>query len=459
MARTPEAVSELRRALGAALRSHREASPLDQTEIGRATHYSRTSISHIEAGRQFPDRAFWETVDDLLGAHGDLLDQYDHVSEQERQLRIAELQGSQVRKGTDETRPSRFPGTPRDNDWQRDDVNRRELLRLMTATSTLLAIPAIDADRVAHAVEHPRHLDPATLDDYERLNAELWQRFTTAQAKRDVFPDARHQLATLNRALNEPQRADLQQRLSTLAGDLFQLCGEIFFDCDSYEDAAHCYSEAAHASKEARDFDLWACAMTRHAFVNIYEQKYKDAAPLLGGAAQLAARGDSTRSTRYWVAAVQAQTYAGLGNLAACKRALDQAEMVSHLSGQSRSTGWLRFEGSRLDEERGACYVTLQRPDLAEPVLQKALGRGISIRRRGGVLADLAVAGAQQGDVGQVLMYGAAALDTVRQSGSAGYLGRKVSGLRSHLAPYLGDRHVRYLDAQIKDTASAAAHH
>ncbi len=58
MARLPEEVQALRRGLGTVLRSYREASPLDQTAIGRITAYSRTSISHIESGRQFPPREF-----------------------------------------------------------------------------------------------------------------------------------------------------------------------------------------------------------------------------------------------------------------------------------------------------------------------------------------------------------------------------------------------------------------
>ncbi|KAA5825463.1 helix-turn-helix domain-containing protein [Saccharopolyspora hirsuta] len=455
MARTPEAIIELRRALGAALRGFREASPFDQSAIGRRTAYSRTSISHIEAGRQFPGRNFWKTADQLLQAGGELLAHFDRTVAEEKRIRIAELQGAPVLR-SDATRPPRFPGSPHDDDWQRDDVNRRELLRLVTATGSLLAIPSIDVDRVRHAADHPRHLDPATVDTYERLNAELWRKFAESRSKRDVLPAARHQLAALNASLNEPQSSDVQRRLCTLAGDLFQLCGEIFFDSDHYADAAHCYSEAAHASKEAREFDLWACAMTRHAFINIYERQYRHATPLLDGAAQLAARGNPTRTTRYWVAAVQAQTYAGLGNLPACQRALDKAEQVATLDTKAPATGWLRFEGSRLDEERGACFVTLRRPDLAEPALTRALAQATSARRRGSVLVDLATVGAQRGDVDQLVMRGAAAVDSARQTASVGYLGRKLTDLQKHMVPFYADRHVRYLESQITDVVTAS---
>lgn len=457
MARTSEAVAQLRRALGSSLAGYRKASPLDQTQLGRITNYSRTSISHIEAGRQFPGRDFWSTADDALGANGDLLAHFDRVRERQNQLKIAELQGAQVARSAPATEPPRSPGTPHDDDWQRDDVNRRELLRLMTVTGSLLAIPAIDVDRVRHGVEHPRYLDAATVDNFERMNAGLWQQFAQIRSKRQVLPAARQHLAALTNSLDEPQSGDVRRKLCTLASDLFQLCGEIFFDSDNYADAAHCYSEAAHASKEAREFDMWACAMIRTAFLSIYERQYHHASPMLDRAAHLAVRGSPDRTTRFWVAAVQAQTYAGLGDLSACQRALDKAEQVVHLDAKVPATGWLRFEDSRLAEERGSCYVTLRRPQLAEPVLNEALVQAPSARRRGAVLADLASVSAQRADVRQLLMHGAAALDAARQTSSAGYLGRKLGDLRNELVPYLNDRHVRYLDSQINDVVSATS--
>lgn len=248
----------------------------------------------------------------------------------------------------------------------------------------------------------------------------------------------------------------MQRRLCELAGDLFQLCGEIFFDSDNYEAAAQCYAEAAHASKEAGQLDLWACAMTRHAFISIYERQYRRAVPLLEGAAQLASRGDPTRTTRYWVSAVHAQTSAGLGDLSSCQRLLDQAERIVDLADRAPSTGWLRFEGARLDEERAACFVKLRRPELAEPVLNKALGQASSARRRGSVLVDLATVGAQRGDVDQLVLHGAAAVDSARRTASAGYLGRKLGDLQEQLVPYVADRHVRYLDSQIREVVPVA---
>jgi transcriptional regulator with XRE-family HTH domain len=333
-----------------------------------------------------------------------------------------------------------------------DDVNRRELLRLVSMTGALLAVPLledqVDLERLEHAAGTGR-LDLTAAVEYDRLNAQLWQVFSRSKSKQLALPVVRKQLGVLTTALGQPQTSAVRRQLCIAAADLFQLCGEIFFDGDQYTDAAQCYALAAGAGKEADAFDLWACAMTRHAFIGVYERRFDQAAPLLEGAATLARRGDPDLSTRHWVAAVQAQTHAGFGDLTACEQALAAAEEVLVLDGRVHSSGWLRFEGSRLAEERGACYVELGRPDLAEATLSDALYEDISPRRRGSVLTDLATFGVQRRDTHQLVTYGSAALDVARQIGSAGYVGRKLAALRPQLAPFRADTHVRHLEQEI----------
>ncbi|MEV6826660.1 transcriptional regulator [Amycolatopsis sp. NPDC051102] len=333
-----------------------------------------------------------------------------------------------------------------------DEVNRRELLRLVSMTGALLAVPPleeqVDLERLEHAGTTGR-LDLTAAVEYDRLNAQLWQVFSRSKSKQLALPVVRKQLGVLTTALRQPQTSAVRRQLCIAAADLFQLCGEIFFDSDQYTDAAQCYALAAGAGKEAEAFDLWACAMTRHAFIEVYERQFDQAAPLLEGAAALARRGDPGLSTRHWVAAVRAQTHAGLGDLAACEQALATAEEVLSLDGRVHSSGWLRFEGSRLAEEQGACYVELGRPDLAEATLSDALYQDISPRRRGSVLTDLATIGVQRRDTHQLVTYGSAALDVARQTGSAGYVGRKLAVLRPQLAPFRADTHVRHLEQEI----------
>lgn len=335
-----------------------------------------------------------------------------------------------------------------------DDMNRRDLLRLFSMTGAVLALPAGetalgDVDRLA-AAAHTGMVDTAGAAEFAQLNSHLWRVYALSPTKAQVLPLVRAQLDVLTDSLRRPQTPTIRQRLCELTADLFQLAGEIFFDGNRYTDAAHSYTLAATAGKEAAASDLWACALTRHAFIAVYERRFADAAPMLGVAATLARRGDPSLSTRHWVAVVQAETFAGLGDADSCQRALDTAAEVQHLGGQVHNGGWLRFDGSRLAEERGTCYVTLGRHDLAEAALVDALQGTVTARRQASVLTDLAMIGVHRRDPDQVVTYADTVLATARQTRS-GVIAQKLRVLQPYLAPLLNDQQIQRLDAEITD--------
>ncbi|MDH6579809.1 transcriptional regulator [Kitasatospora sp. MAP5-34] len=328
-------------------------------------------------------------------------------------------------------------------------MNRRDFLGLPAITGTFVALPQLDAHQELSSRTASLTVTAGA------LNSHLWQVFALSESKQAVYPLVRHQLGTLSKGLEEVRSEAAHKQLCALAGDLYQLAGEIFFDSNRYTDAAQCYALAASAAKEAGSYDLWACALTRHAFIGMYERKFGVVAPMLSAAAMVAERGDGRLSTRYWVAAVQAEAYAGMGDLDACNRALDLADQVHLLDGEIHNGGWLRFDGTRLAEERGTCYLELGRPDLAEQSLTAALAQDLSLRRRGAVLAELAVLGAQRGDLDRLMQYSGSAVELAEQTGS-GYLGKKLRRLRSQLAPLMTDNRVSDLHDQISALAGAA---
>ena len=75
---SPELVA-MKLALGQQLASLREARGKVQQQIARRTGYSRSSVTHAEAGRQLLTRDFWGKADEFLGADGDLLTSYERV--------------------------------------------------------------------------------------------------------------------------------------------------------------------------------------------------------------------------------------------------------------------------------------------------------------------------------------------------------------------------------------------
>lgn len=327
-----------------------------------------------------------------------------------------------------------------------DDMMRREFLRVIAVTGALAALPLDEAEALVEGV-HRRESD-----DFLRMNSHLWQVFQLARSKGSVYPIVREQLAVLNKMLDGRSDGKVGA-LCCAAGDLFQLAGELAFDNNRYTDAAASYTLAASASKDAGSFDLWACALVRHSYISVSELQYKEAAGILSVAERVAKRGDSSLSTRHWVASVQAQAYGGLGDFSACERALEEAEKVIDLGGPAQNGGWLRFDGERLAEERGARYVQLGRLDLAETVLMSvldegSLAHGQSFRRRGVVLADLAAIGAKRRDPEQVVTFGRKALQLARES-SSGYVARRLLGLRDEFGPLSRDGRVAELGAEI----------
>lgn len=76
MAREPESIAGLRRALGTQLAAFRLAAELTQGQLARVAICDRTTIVHIEKGRARADERFWRTVDSACDACGALLTAY-----------------------------------------------------------------------------------------------------------------------------------------------------------------------------------------------------------------------------------------------------------------------------------------------------------------------------------------------------------------------------------------------
>jgi transcriptional regulator with XRE-family HTH domain len=156
-----------------------------------------------------------------------------------------------------------------------DEMIRREFLRLMS-----IAGAAISATETQFAAGEIHELAVSgEFVSLDRMNSHLWQIFSLSSSKETVYPVVREQLCELTRRLKAAKTQGAHRQLCATAGDLFQIAGEIFFDGNRYTDAAHSYALAASASKEAGDYDLWACALTRHAFIGMYEQRFDEGFP------------------------------------------------------------------------------------------------------------------------------------------------------------------------------------
>lgn len=353
----------------------------------------------------------------------------------------------------DESRPATHGG---DYLTEITDMNRRELLRLLSIATTALVTPVvIDWDRVDSAAVSGR-VDTNVLEQYADLNRVLWTNYGEAETKAMVFRAAREHLALLVDGLRGPSNAELRRHQLELIADVLQLTGEILLDSNHLSEAAHCYALSGTFASDARAYDLWACALTRHAYIGIFDNRFDDALPLVEEAVEVARRGDNLLPTRYWVQSVRAQIQAGRGEADECQRSFDTAKGVLGL-GETPSLGWLRFSGARIDEEQASCLIQLGQPGSAERILTPLLDRSLSTRRRASVLVDLAAVGALRGDPVQTVWYGGTAVDIARRTRS-GYVGRRLDQLRPHLSDLRGDHHVAHLEHQITRLTTSPAH-
>ncbi|WP_157183852.1 transcriptional regulator [Nocardia takedensis] len=335
-------------------------------------------------------------------------------------------------------------------------MDRRELLLLMsTATTTLVTRGPIDWDRLL-ASTSSGNIDLATLDEHTDTNRWLWQCYSEFDTKAAAFGAVRAQLNLLVDGLRHSRTTTLRSRQQSLIADILQLAGEILMDGSHLGEAAHCYALSATFAAEARAHDLWACALTRHAYIEIMGQRFHEALPLVDQAAEIALRGDRALPTVPWVASVRAQALAGLGDADGCERAFETARAVFDLEATS-PVGWLRFSGGRIEEEHASCLIHLDRPDHAEDILLPLLDRPLSARRRAGVLVDLAAAGALRDDPVQTVWFGGTAVDIARRTRS-GYVGRRLDQLRQRLVALRPDRHVDHLRQQITTLTASPAH-
>ncbi|NSC21325.1 helix-turn-helix transcriptional regulator [Streptomyces albus subsp. chlorinus] len=411
------------------LSERRKAMGYSQEKFAHALGVDRTTVGRWERGETTPECVHRPKMAELL------------------RLDITELGRMLDPPPAHHTQPPAQPlPRPVHGPGESDEMIRRKFLRLLTVTGALTALGPEAADDIAEAAER------GSADDYRRMNDHLWQVYQLARSKRSVHGVVQDQLDALADALKTGS-SSRAAAMCEAAGDLFQLSGELAFDSNRYTDAAAAYSVAASASDSAHAFDLWACALVRHAYVDMSERQFTEATETLEVARTIATRGDPALSTRYWVASVQAEAHANLGDMDACQRALDEAQKVTDLPGPVHNGGWLRFDGSRLPEERGARFVQLGRLDLAEKALKSALdstalAKGTSYRRRGSVLVDLALIGAKRHDAEQAVTHGREALQLARQSGS-GYIARRLQTLRDDLRSYGHDHRIAELAADI----------
>lgn len=177
--REPQHLTALRRALGRRLAHRCEDRGVTQQQLGSHTGYSRSSISHILAGRQTPHRRdFWITVDAYLGAGGHLLAAYDEYAEAKHRHHEQEI-AALTRASPGHPAPfGSESDSPDDLDPLSggDPTKRRHLLKTISVAAISpfaqqidgirkLVLNAAHSSALLHSAVDTPGIDPHTLDE------------------------------------------------------------------------------------------------------------------------------------------------------------------------------------------------------------------------------------------------------------------------------------------------------
>ena len=249
----------------------------------------------------------------------------------------------------------------------------------------------------------------------------------------------------------------MRERLCSTLSEVAQLAGHLLFDMGEYVKAREFHTTAITAAQEANDPALQAVAWGRMSFTWTYSDNPQKALECIQEARSLAWSVNST--ARAYLAAVEAEIQALLGDREACLKALDNAENFEEQQYSNAESYWLRFDRSRLAGYKGICFQRLYRLGnnqstslltKAQKVLTDALERlsPQRIQRRPVLLADLASVFAKQGAIEAACEYATQAMSITTQVRSKTVL-QHLLVLRQELAPWKETSHVKTFDEQI----------
>jgi hypothetical protein len=201
--------------------------------------------------------------------------------------------------------------------------------------------------------------------------------------------------------LGKPQPIAQRRRLCAVAAQLAGMAGNVSFDLhDPYKAQAY-YDVAMKAAGEAEDDTLAAWVLANLSYLYAHRGAMKAALMAAQGAAARVAHSADVTTQHAWLAALEAELHAGLGDAEAVYEALRRAEhVVERARPDARRPGIDFFTPGRLPAYMGSCYMLLGQPKLAQRFSSEALNLlGPRARSRWFVRLDLATTLVQQGEL------------------------------------------------------------
>lgn len=380
----------------------------DQAYLGDLVGRSESWVSKIERGQLALDSVqMTGRLAELLGVDATHLLALD--------LRYPAWQPGQLPAGS---RTTSRPSIPPVRDAEEESVLRRTFtLGTLAGLTSALAGFSPDTQQQLTARTGQGRVDQCALLELGTISRSIRKSFASFPAGA-LLPVAHHQieLALALRPREQPQAERFallnhMAEMAALAGGLLTLDLGDFEAADSYMTLAH------QLAKETGNAEITALILGGRAFVEAHHGGDRDdALDFALAAADHAEQGASARM-RAWTQAVCSEMYAGCGDEAGFRGALDAARtlMSGPVDDDHRWGGFSWFDLSKADGYEGGDLVKMGRWHDALPALDQALERlpERMLRHRGTAHVGRAEAYAGAGEVEAACADGHAALNLV----------------------------------------------
>ncbi len=320
------------------------------------------------------------------------------------------------------------------------------------AEAPLVGYASIESlERLASAVRQPSQVGPVVVEHLElvtQTHRDLYYDLSSAELVAAVTGHL--QVTTL--LLGDTQPLQLRRRLAAIAGETAGHAAWLCHDLGDRYGTERYYAVADIATREAGDAALDAYVRGFRSLVMGSQGQAREALGLARSAVEMAQR-SATATTRAWLASLEAQALASVGDRKACFGALRRADTALGQARREEDPAWMyEFDHVRLLAVTGACYRWLGKIAAAERTLREALEAlgPKRTRRRAEVLVDLARVRARQQDAEQAAGLACEALEIAVETGSPAGI-QRVARFRSELAGWNGTRAVTALDEQLTD--------
>ncbi len=320
-------------------------------------------------------------------------------------------------------------------------VTRRQVLRgAVVVGGGILSLTTGQSDsleRLNRALAGGSAVDGVTLDYLDRRVGAYWEDYHVGRVPAPLLlsyalQDFERVISLLERSLLPSTRV----RLSALAGRAATVIGALHWDIGAYPKARDYVQTAITAAREGREYSVEMVAWAWSSLGWMYDYANPDCLRAALHSTQAARQLRQPEDTvAAWLAAIEAEVHANLGNRSQCMAALRDASKAPSLTSSGDGWTWSRFDEAGLAGFQGVCLLRLGRAAEARAPLEEALALAQpgERQRRTILLIDLGQACAMAGMVDEACSHAREAIRLTVEVGSTAK-SERLHPLRRELA-------------------------